>query len=150
MRLKGCGLLPRSALALSVCLPPALSWNCSGGADAFEPITACVDSQSVSVHVSPGTSPRFTWSPACGMSSLQVVAESTGIGSWIVYSGSQAATNPLPSGVRFGQLPPAGIAPGGVQPLLPGVHYLVTVYRWVGPPGGPGSIFARGSATFVP
>jgi hypothetical protein len=127
----------------------ALELGCSDSL-GFDPIIACSDSQAVTVHTSLADGPRFTWEPSCGMASLQVFADSGGSGSWIVYSGSAAADNPLPSGVRYGQLPPNGVAPGGAQPLTRGLAYRVSVYRWVGQAGGPGSLFERGSATFTP
>src|SRR6266540_3084903 len=124
--------LPSIAIALAVILEAGCSESLG-----FDPIVACSDS------------PRFTWTPACGMASLQVFLDSGGAGRWIVYSGSAAPQNPLPSGIRYGQLPPKGLAPGGAQPLISGVSYSVVVYRWVGAAGGPGSLFERGSATFT-
>ena len=135
--------LPFSVVALA----NVLGLGCAESL-GFDPIVACSDSQTVTVRVTVSDTPRFTWAPACGMASLQVLPNSGGTGSWIVYSGSAAVENPLPSGIRYGQVPPKGVAPGGAQPLTPGVSYRVVVYRWVGAAGGPGSLFERGSATF--
>ncbi|MGH9894611.1 MAG: hypothetical protein ACREA0_22060 [bacterium] len=128
-------------VTLSVACPDSLG---------FEPIVPCSDAQMVTVAVETDGTPRFTWQPACGMSSLQVLPDTGSSGGWVVYSGSHAAENPLPSGIRYGHLPPFGVAPGGAHPLIHGVPYHVTVYRWIGPPGGPGSIFERGTASFLP
>jgi hypothetical protein len=131
-----------------VALPSVLGIGCSESL-GFDPIVACSDSQTVTVQVTASVTPRFNWAPACGMASLQVFLDSGSAGRWIVYSGSAAPENPLPSGIRYGQLPPKGVAPDGAQPLSSGVSYRVVVYRWVGAAGGPGSLFERGSATFT-
>ncbi len=136
--------LPSIAIALAVILEAGCSESLG-----FDPIVACSDSQTVTVQVTTSVTPRFTWTPACGMASLQVFLDSGGAGRWIVYSGSAAPQNPLPSGIRYGQLPPKGLAPGGAQPLISGVSYSVVVYGWVGAAGGAGSLFERGSATFT-
>jgi hypothetical protein len=134
----------------ALALGAGLWWSGCASNSGFEPIVACADTQSVQVHVTTGDAIRFTWAPGCGMSSIQVWADTGMSAAWVVYSGSHAAENPLPSGIVYGQLPPEGVAPGGAHPLAHGRTYHVTVYRWVGPPGGPGSIFQRGSAGFTP
>lgn len=116
----------------------------------FDPIVTCSDSQAVTVRVDATGTPRFTWQPSCGMASLQVLPDTGTTGGWVLYSGTYAAENPLPSGIRYGQVPPKGIAPSAAQPLASGVTYHVTVYRWIGQPGGPGSLFQRGDAVFTP
>jgi hypothetical protein len=117
---------------------------------AFEPILACADQQQVTVLVSSGTSPRFTWDPSCGMASVQVWANETASDGWVLYSGSYASENPLPSGLRYGEVPPKGLQPADPSPLRRGIEYRVAVYRWLGELGGPGGLFERGSATFRP
>ena len=116
----------------------------------FDPIVPCSDSQPVTISVETTSPPRFSWQPACGMASLQVLPDTGSGGGWVVYSGSQAAENLLPSGIRYGQLPPGGVAPGGASPLVHGVLYHAVVYRWIGAAGGPGSLFERGSGGFLP
>ena len=133
--LVGCGIL----LAFVSCSDSAL-----------EPIVVCSDDQEVAVHVSAGTTPRFTWQPSCGMASVQVWATETSSDGWVLYSGSHAAENPLPSGLRYGEVPPKGLEPAPETELRPGVEYRVTVYRWIGAAGGPGSLFERGTTTFRP
>jgi len=136
-------LLAKSGVAL---LLPLVS--CSG--TAFEPIVACTDQQEVTVLVSGGTTPRFTWDPSCGMASVQVWATETSSDGWVLYSGSYAAENPLPSGLRYGEVPPKGLQPAEPVPLGRGTEYRVAVYRWIGEPGGPGSLFERGHVIFRP
>jgi hypothetical protein len=116
----------------------------------FEPIVACTDDQEVAVYVSAGTTPRFTWQPTCGMASVQVWATETSSDGWVLYSGGHAAENPLPSGLRYGEVPPKGLEPTSETPLSRGIDYRVAVYRWIGEAGGPGGLFERGIATFRP
>lgn len=118
--------------------------------NAFEPIVACSDDQVVTVRVSAGTTPRFTWRPSCGMASVQVAATETSSDGWVLYSGSHAAENPLPSGLRYGEVPDQGVEPAPEARLQRGVEYRVSVYRWIGDSGGPGSLFERGAVTFRP
>ena len=84
------------------------------------------------------------------MASIQVWAVGTGSGGWVLYSGARAFENPLPSGVRYGEVPPKGLAPAAPVPLSRGIEYQVEVFRWVGDSGGLGSLFPRGTATFRP
>jgi len=141
--------MPRYATAALVTVLVS-AWLACSNSLGFDPIVACSDAQTVTVSVETGTTPRFTWQPTCGMSSLQVFPDTGSSGGWVVYSGAHAAENPLPSGIRYGRLPPDGIAPGGAHPLVHGVSYHVVVYRWIGAPGGPGSLFERGAADFSP
>jgi hypothetical protein len=125
-------------------------WLACSSSLGFDPIVPCSDSQTINVSVETSVTPRFTWQPSCGMSSLQVLPDTGSSGGWVVYSGSHAAENPLPSCIRYGRLPPDGIVPGGAHPLVHGVPYHVVVYRWIGAPGGPGGLFEQGNATFLP
>jgi hypothetical protein len=118
-------------------------------ASPFDPIVACADDQEVTVHVSGGTTPRFTWEPSCGMASIQVWPMDGSTGGWVLYSGMYAAENPLPSGIRYGEVPTKGIQPAPPTVLRGGVEYEVAVYRWIGD-RELGSLFVRGTATFRP
>jgi hypothetical protein len=126
----------------------ALLPSCGGGAGPAE-VVSCAEDQEVSVSVSPGLRPTFTWEPACGMASLQVWNNATNANGWVVYSGSNSAANPLRPGVSYGQAPIGSIAPGPASPLQAGEAYTVEMYRWIGDPGI-GSLFPRGSAVFTP
>lgn len=137
-----------STFALSAILVAGL-FACADGF-GLDPIVTCSDSQTVTVRIDASETPRITWQPTCGMASLQVFPDTGSTGGWVLYSGTYAAENPLPSGIRYGQVPPKGIAPSAARPLVHGVIYHVTVYRWIGQPGGPGSLFERGSAAFTP
>ena len=139
----------RNAMMVLALLATA-SWACSDGA-GVDPIVTCTDDQQVTVNVErQHFGPRFTWEPRCGMASLEV-RDSNGLNRmWVVYSGADAPQNPLASGITYGHVPPKGVTPGRARSLDRGATYQVLVYRWVGQPGGPGSLFGRGSARFTP
>jgi hypothetical protein len=68
----------------------------------------------------------------------------------VLYTGPNAEQNPLRSGIRYGDAPPEALEPASATDLVKNTEYRVEVYRWVGEgPGGPGSLFPRGSATFT-
>jgi hypothetical protein len=128
---------------------PALTLACSDGVEPT-PIVPCTDEQEVEIVVSGHRTPVFTWAPACGMASLQVFPTTgTGGSSWVLYTGPNAHQNPLRSGIRYGDAPPEAFEAAPPSDLESGREYEVIVFRWVGEgPGGPGSLFPRGSATF--
>jgi hypothetical protein len=123
--------------------------GCSSGpaAPILEP---CADDQEVTLAVGVGLRPVFTWAPACAMSSIFVAPASGVPASWVLYSRTDAPANPLRSGVPYGEEPEGSVEAAPEATLQPGTLYEVTVYRWVGDPGGPGSIFPRGTTTFRP
>jgi hypothetical protein len=112
------------------------------------PLEECVDNQ-VTLTATQGAVPTFSWSPSCGMSSMQVFPSSGGASVWVFYGGEQAETNPFRSPINYGHAPSGAFVATGPEPLRAGTEYTVIVYRWIGDPGGGGSIFDAGSATFV-
>lgn len=102
----------------------------------------------VSVTVGGGSAPSFSWTPRCGMASLQVFPTDGGASLWVLYSGEQAVTNPFRSGIVYGQAPAGALEVTGPVPLSAGTEYTVLVYRWIGEPGGPGILSEAGAATF--
>jgi hypothetical protein len=130
--------------------PVLLGFLLSGCSDPSAPLPPepCTDEQEVTIQAGPGPQPVFSWAPACAMSSLEVFPASGPPAAWVLYGGSQASTNPLRSGVQYGQAPAGTVEAARERDLQVGTEYRVTVYRWIGDPGGPGSIFSRGSATF--
>lgn len=109
----------------------------------------CPDNQ-VAVVVSPGSVPTFTWSPACGIASLDVFPRAGGPSLWVLYSGPRAAENPFRSGIRYGRPPLGALQVTGPEPLAAGTEYAIIVYRLLGESGGPSSLLAAGSAAFRP
>ena len=120
------------------------------GEGTAPPPPSCTGEEEVTVAVGPGLTPRFTWTPSCGMASLIVAPTGAAGGGWAVYSGPRAAENPLRPGIRYGVAPPGTVVPGSAVPLIPGVAYTVVVSRFVGEPGGPNALLPRGAATFTP
>lgn len=124
-----------------------LSLRCS---EASAPqVEACADDQEVTIAVSSGTGPAFTWAPACGMTSIMVFPAAGPPAAWVVYGGPAAASNPLRSGIRYGQAPPGTFEATPPVTLQRGTEYQVLIYRWVGDAAG-GGPFQRGSAAFRP
>ena len=118
---------------------------CSDDPTGSEPLD-CDPDQDVSVSVEGDLLPRFSWEPACGMASVQVWGPPRE--GWVLLSGGDAPENPIAPAVVYGITPEGLVAPAPATPLHSGVEYTVTVYRWIGDPGGPGSLFEAGSATF--
>lgn len=118
---------------------------CSDGVGP-RPIQSCADEQDVDITVSSEAVPLFRWTPPCGLASLQVWDQNQTSG-WALYTGPRAPDNPLRSGIRYGHAPPEALEPAPATPLNSS-SYTVTVYRWIGDPGGPGSLFPVGSAAF--
>ncbi|MGH7586893.1 MAG: hypothetical protein ACREMH_11650 [Gemmatimonadales bacterium] len=135
-------LPPRLLLGLL----PAASAACSddAGPGPADPLEREPD-QAVHVDVEQDGFTRFTWTPGCGMASLQVMGPG---GGWVLYSGEDAAENPIGPGVTYGFPPEGTLEPSPAASLQSGAEYVVTVYRWIGEPGGPGSLFPKGSSYF--
>jgi hypothetical protein len=104
--------------------------------------------QDVQVAVVPGASPVFSWSPACGMSSLSVVTvpSTPGVNEESVWGISVSERTPIGPAIRY------GIAPAGAtvwtQPhaLVAGATYRVRVMQTV----GGDVVIGRGERLFTP
>jgi hypothetical protein len=119
---------------------------CSDGVEPT-PTVPCDENQDVTLSVSSGASPVFTWAPACGMAALEVMAEADATFTWALSTGPQAPQNPLRSGVRYGDVPSEATQLGPALSLSPGM-YRVTVSRWAGDPAGTGSPMPAGEVLF--
>jgi hypothetical protein len=114
-------------------------------------VEPCSDDQEVTLTVGGGLRPAFTWTPACAMSSVFVSPAAGVPASWVLYTRTDSPDdNPLRTGLRYGEEPAGTIEAAPEATLQAGTLYEVTVFRWIGDPGGPGSIFARGNITFQP
>lgn len=123
---------------------------CGGCADTTTPtVEPCADDLEVTVQVGPGTLPAFTWSPACGMTSILVFPVDSPPAVWVVYGGSRAASNPLHSGLRYGQAPAGTFEATPAAALQVGNEYEVLLNRWIGDSVG-GGPFQRGYVRFTP
>ena len=117
----------------------------AGCSDGLGPLVPCGEDQEVEITVSSEPIPVFSWKPACGFASLQVWDQN--LASWVLYTHSRSAENPLRSGIRYGNAPPEAIGPGPAAPLVSGRSYTVWVYRWFGDANG-GAHVPVGAATF--
>jgi|SRR5689334_16632552 hypothetical protein len=126
------------------------AWLCGGCAESTTPTAEpCADDQEVTVQVGPGTQPAFTWSPACAMTSILVFPVDSPPAVWVVYGGSRAASNPLHSGLRYGQAPTGTFEATPAAALQVGTEYEVLLNRWIGDSVG-GGPFQRGYVRFTP
>jgi hypothetical protein len=129
-------------------LPALLAFGlgCSE-ASAPPPPEVCPDDQSVTLQVSAGTRPTFSWMPDCGMASILVFPVAGPPAVWVVYGGAVSASNPFRSGTRYGQSPRGTFEATPPAALQVGTDYIVSISRWIGEPG---NLFEYGSATFRP
>ena len=109
-------LLPNRATLVRLLLLAALagtSLNCSDSPSepTFEPCPG----DAVTVTVSAGLTPLFTWTPACGVAFLQVFPAAGGGNLWTVWADS-GSENPIPSGVRYGTTPVSSQTVADPQP----------------------------------
>ena len=99
--------------------------GCSDGATGPDNIEPCTVN-SVTVSVSSGTTPTFTWTPACRVLMLLVEQEATD--QWLL----EATGDGIAPGVRYGTVPPGATARDPAIPLQAGTTYEVILFR--GPP----------------
>jgi hypothetical protein len=105
-------------------------------------IPACTGA--VTIAVSSGTSPSFSWTPACRLFFVNVELGATD--QWNIISDS---TNAIAPPVHYG-LVPAGARQltASVTPLQVGQTYDVNLFYWTGP--GPQDGAFMGSKNFTP
>ena len=107
------------------------------------PVPECTGA--VSVTVGTGTTPTFTWTPACRLFLLLVEPVVGGTDLWSIISDSANVIAPpvtygvVPTGVQEGDPPTT---------LVVGSGYEVYLYRWTGPGRQDGALV--GQATFTP
>lgn len=94
----------------------------------------------VSVSVSGGTTPTFTWSPACRVSSLQVQTEA-GAEVWFIESSGEG----IASGVTYGTVPAGAVQDAPATALVNDTSYDVIVFRESGD-----DVVIAGVANFIP
>src|SRR5919112_4843126 len=137
------GVFSRSSIALM-----AMVAACSDSPQEV-PLEECPDNQ-VSVTVSEGVTPTISWTPRCGMASLDLFPSAGGASLWVLYSGEQAAANPFHSGIVYGHRPPGALEVTGPAPLSAGTEETVIVYRCFGDASGCGTRIQAGLSTVLP
>ena len=100
----------------------------------------------VSVAATAGTTPRFSWTPACQLEGLVVALPGPGAIVWNVASPTQA--NSISPGVTYGVTPKGAALVTVATQLSIGTPYTVTVF-WFDDGHG-GSVQSAGSLTFTP
>ncbi len=106
--------LPRALLAL------VASVGCS---DSTGPGSGGLCTSDVAVTVSAGTTPRFTWTPACRVLGLLVEEDASDM--WFL-DGTGAG---IASGVTYGSVPSGASQESPALPLLTGTTYEVILFR---------------------
>jgi len=99
----------------------------------------------VTVTVGAGTSPQFSWSPACRLFFVIVEPAASGQDLWSVIT---EGTNAISSPVLYGTVPPGAQELDPPTPLVAGTAYKVAVARYTGPGPQDGAII--GMQTFTP
>jgi hypothetical protein len=118
--------------------------GCSGTSSVAP--EGCV--QNVQVAVLPGTYPVFSWSPACGISSLSVVTVSSTPGAIeeSMWGFSVSEQSPIGPGIHYGTAPVGATVWTQPRSLVAGATYRVRVIQTVGGDGLLGSgerVFTR-------
>ncbi len=117
--------LIHSKILLLAALPFA-SLACS---DSAEPGFEDCSESSVTIEVSAGLTPTFSWSPACGVAFLYVTQGEGNI-LWMLRAATGTSIpNPIASGLRYGRTPRHGHVWEGPEPLQAGRVYEVYVGR---------------------
>lgn len=144
-------MLHSRSLRVTATLVVASLLGCRNGTVAAPVITwlsppGCT--RPIGVEVSSGVTPIFSWTPDCGISALTVtsVPAATGATESAVWAFSVPESNPLGSGIRYGEAPTGARVWTAAQSLRGGTTYRVSVILTVGLDG----IVASGSRTFVP
>ena len=92
------------------------------------PLPECTGA--VTVAVSSGTTPTFTWAPSYRLFFVLVEPAQSGADLWSVGSDG---TNAIRPPVIYGTVPNGARELQSVTPLVTGATYDVYVYRWTGP-----------------
>lgn len=112
--------------------------------DGTNPSDAPVCTGPVTITVSSGTSPSFSWTPACRLFFVNVELGATD--QWSIISDS---TNAIAPPVRYGVVPAgAQQSSSEVTPLQGGETYDVNLFYWSGPGAQDGTFI--GSQDFTP
>lgn len=128
----------RASTLLVLCFAVACSSNPTGPGGSVSDCTG-----PVTISVSSGTSPSFTWTPTCRLAFL--IVELGAEDYWLIITDS---TNAIPPPVQYGVLPAGARQRAAATPLQAGQTYDVNLARWTGP--GPEDGTLIGSQNFTP
>ena len=118
------------------------------GCDAGQEPNPC-GPERVTLMASAGTTPTFTWAPACGVAWINVVeAGPDGPAVWHVETNDNR--NTIASEVRYGQRPAGTTVRVGPLPLVAGRAYRVSLMVAEPISGGMTGIGGIGDLTFTP
>jgi len=118
------------------------------GCDAGQEPNPC-GSERVTLMASVGTTPTFTWAPACGVAAINVVeARPDGPAVWHVETTD--TRNTIASEVRYGQRPGGTTVRAGPLPLVAGRAYSVLLLVAEPLSDGTTGISGIGDLTFTP
>jgi hypothetical protein len=120
-----------------------LSVACSDGAGPDQPLPACAGD--VSIQVSAGTQPTFSWTPACRLFFLNVEPAASGEDLWPIMS---RGANRIAPGVKYGVVPPGAEQLQAPVQLVAGQAYKVALALYTGPDADDGVLV--GVTTFTP
>ena len=99
----------------------------------------CPPFSTLTLNVSSGTTPTFPWTPLCRTDRFAVWEEGGSVQMmWEI-------TDSIPSGVRYGDVPPGRNELVRAKPLVPGVRYRVSASNVATYGGG-----ITGQTTFIP
>ena len=118
-----------------------MALGCSS--DSTDPGDAAACTGPVTISVSAGTSPTFSWSPACRLFFVNV--ESDASDQWGIISDSANAIAPP---VQYGVVPAGAEQLSELTPLVSGQTYDVNLFYWTGPDAQDGTFI--GSQEFTP
>ena len=99
----------------------------------------CPLSSKLEMTVSSGTAPTFAWTPACRPDRFAVWEEDG------TFQRMWEVVDSIPSGLRYGVVPPGSREVVAAKPLVPGVRYRVSASNVAEFGGG-----ATGEAAFTP
>jgi hypothetical protein len=120
--------------------------SCGGDKSSVNPDAAADRcSGAITVTVSSGAAPAFSWSPACKATNLTVIradAPATDPAIWAV----GREPNQFGPGVQYGVAPAGSVVFVAPAPLQKGVRYQVAVFATI----GEDAVMGSGSAVFVP
>ena len=117
----------------------------SGCSDEIGPDELPECSGPVTLEVTSGTTPTFSWTPRCRLSFLVVERDEGGSDVWSILTRGENALAPP---VIYGDTPAGAETLTPMVPLTSGTAYRVAVARWIGPEGDDGE--SVGVETFEP